>query len=157
MATDSTVDDVAIRPATRADLLDISRLETRVFDEPWSYSAFEGFVGEPAFLIAELDGSVVGYVVADWTATYNRDFGHIKDLAVDPAFRGHGLGRSLLQRAVSQLLVEGVRSIKLEVRESNTPARRLYVEEGFEAFRRIPRYYSDGEAALVLVFEPVFG
>lgn len=157
MTTGSPVDDIAIRPATRADLLAISRLEKRVFDDPWSYSAFDGFLGEPAFLVAEIDAEVVGYVVADWTATYGRDFGHIKDLAVDPGFRQRGVGRRLLRRAVSQLLVEGVTEIKLEVRESNTVAKQLYVDEGFELFRRIPQYYNDGEAALVLVFRPVFG
>jgi len=154
VATGSTVDndDVAIRQATRADLLAIYRLEKQVFDDPWSYSAFENFLGEPAFLVAERDGELVGYVVADWTANYGRDFGHIKDLAVAPACRRHGVGRRLLQCAVSRLLIEGVTKIKLEVREHNTAARRLYADEGFEPFRRIPRYYSDGEAALVLVF-----
>ena len=150
MATDSPVDEVAIRQATRADLLSIYRLEKRVFSEPWSVSAFKRFLCEPAFLVAERNGQLVGYVVADWTATH----GHIKDLAVDPEFRRNGLGRTLLRRAVSRLLIEGVTSIKLEVREHNTPARRLYVDEGFEPFRRVPRYYSDGEAALVLLYNP---
>ena len=147
-------DHIAIRQATRADLLAVSRLEKRVFDDPWSYSAFERFLGEPAFLIAEREVDLVGYVVADWTANFGRDFGHIKDLAVDPELRRNGLGRRLLRRAVSKLLVEGVTRIKLEVREGNTPARRLYDEEGFEPFRRIPRYYNDGEAALVLLYSP---
>jgi len=155
VATGSTVDDaVAIRQATRADLLAIYRLEKQVFDEPWSYSAFEQFLGEPAFLVAETDADLAGYVVADWMTNNGRDFGHIKDLAVEPEFRRHGVGRGLLQRAVSRLLIEGVSRIKLEVREHNTPARRLYADEGFEPFRRIPRYYSDGEAALVLVYSP---
>jgi len=45
-------EDIGVRQATRADLLAISRLEKTVFDEPWSYSAFEGFLDEPAFLLA---------------------------------------------------------------------------------------------------------
>lgn len=155
MASVSAVDgEVAIRQATRADLLSIYRLEKRVFDDPWSYSAFETFLGEPAFLVADGNGRVLGYVVADWTTTHGRRVGHIKDLAVDPDCRRNGLGRTLLQRAVSRLLIEGVPRIKLEVREHNTVAKQLYVDEGFEPFRRIPRYYSDDEAALVLVYSP---
>ena len=154
MATDSAVDtgDVEIRRARRADLLSISRLEKRVFDQPWAYSAFEGFVGEPAFLLAERDDDLLGYVVADWMPNAGGNLGHIKDLAVAPDARRNGLGRLLLRHAVSRLLVEGVTNIKLEVRASNTPAKRLYADEGFEAIRRIPRYYSDGETALVLVY-----
>lgn len=155
MATGSAVDgEVAIRQATRADLLSIYRLEKRIFDEPWSYSTFEDFLGEPAFLVAERNGRVLGYVVADWMANYGGNFGHIKDLAVDPECRRNGLGRTLLRRAVSRLLIERVTRIKLEVREHNTVARELYTQEGFEPFRRIPRYYHDGEAALVLVYTP---
>jgi len=145
-------DDVRIRQATRGDLSNISHLESQVFDEPWSYSVFEGFLGEPAFLIAELDGELLGYVVADWTPNYGRDFGHIKDLAVHPDARRHGLGRLLLRHAVSRLLVEGVTRIKLEVRASNEAAQQLYNDEGFSVVRRMPRYYSDGETALLLVY-----
>jgi len=149
---DINAKEVAIRQATRSDLLSIYRLEKKVFDQPWSYSAFEGFLGEPAFLVAMGDGQLLGYVVADWTANFGSGFGHIKDLAVHPDAQRNGLGRLLLRNAVSRLLVEGVERIKLEVREGNTAARRLYKDEGFEPVQRIPRYYSDGEAALVLVY-----
>lgn len=147
-------DDVQIRQATRGDLRGISQLESQVFDEPWSYGVFEGFLDEPAFLIAEADGELLGYIVADWTPNYGREFGHIKDLAVHPEARRHGLGRRLLRHAVSRLLVEGVTKIKLEVRASNEGAQQLYAEEGFSVIRRLPRYYSDGETALLLVYTP---
>lgn len=156
MATDSAVDidDLQVRRAEQADLLAISRLETRVFDQPWAYSAFEGFVGEPAFLLAEVDDDLLGYVVADWMPNAGGALGHVKDLAVAPEARRNGLGRLLLRRAVSRLLVEGVATVKLEVRASNTAAKRLYADEGFEVVRRVPRYYGDGEAAFVLVYTP---
>jgi len=147
-------DDVEIRRAKRGDLLAISRLEKRVFDQPWAYTAFEGFVGEPAFLLAEVDDDLLGYVVADWVPNAGGNLGHIKDLAVAPEARRNGLGRLLFRHAVSRLLVEGVATIKLEVRASNTAAKRLYADEGFETVRHIPRYYSDGETALILVFTP---
>jgi ribosomal-protein-alanine N-acetyltransferase len=147
-------DDIGIRQATREDLLAISRLEKQVFDEPWPYSTFEGFVDEPAFLLAEVDDELLGYIVADWMPNLGRELGHVKDLAVHPDGRRNGVGRLLLRHAVSKLLVEGVTRIKLEVRAGNTAAQRLYAEEGFETVRRVPRYYSDGEAALVLVYTP---
>ena len=156
MATRSKqgLDAVEIRQATRADLLAIYRIEKQVFDQPWPYPAFEKFLGEPNFLVAVTNDRIVGYVVADTTPNAGRDIGHIKNLAVHPAAQSRGLGRGLLQRAILGLAVNDAYQIKLEVREGNTRARNLYREEGFEPAKRIPRYYDDGEAALVLIKGP---
>ncbi|MFQ3475279.1 ribosomal protein S18-alanine N-acetyltransferase [Halonotius sp. F2-221B] len=147
-------DSPLIREATRADLLSIYRIETQVFDQPWPYPVFEGFLDEPNFLVAVTNGSVAGYVVGDVTPTYGRDIGHIKDLAVHPTAQGNGIGRRLLQRAVLGLTVEGVGRIKLEVRKHNTPARELYRSEGFEPVTCLSGYYDDGEDAIVLAKQP---
>jgi len=45
----------------------------------------------------------------------------------------------------------GVGRVKLEVRETNDTAKRLYERFGFEIHRRLPRYYDDGEDAFVMV------
>ena len=147
-------DTPLIREATRGDLLSVYRIETQVFDQPWPYPAFEGFLDEPNFLVAATNGSIAGYVVADVTPTYGRDLGHIKDIAVHPTAQGNGIGRRLLQRAVLGLTVEGVGRIKLEVRKHNTRARQLYRSEGFEPVTRLAGYYNDGEDAIVLAKQP---
>ena len=143
-------DGPTIREAERADLLAVFRIEQQSFPQPWPFSAFEGYLGDRGFLVAHDDG-VVGYVVADTVPNHGRPLGHVKDIAVHEDRRGEGLGRSLLQRALAVLEAQGVSSVKLEVRESNEPARQLYDEMGFVHRRTIPRYYSDGEDALVLV------
>lgn len=141
-----------VRRATRADLLSIYRIEKASFPQPWPFSAFEGFLGEPGFLIAwDEEEGVIGYVVADSVPNHGRAIGHIKDLAVSPDCRGEGVATRLLSRALSTLARESVDWVKLEVREDNDPALSLYREFGFEHRRRIPRYYADGETALVMV------
>ncbi|XVH32661.1 ribosomal protein S18-alanine N-acetyltransferase [Haloferacaceae archaeon DSL9] len=145
--------EFAIRRAERADLLAIHRIEKTVFDQPWPYSAFETFLEQAGFLVATVDSAIVGYVVADVTPNFGRDLGHVKDLAVHPDAQGMGIGRALLQRALLVLSTEGAAMVKLEVRESNDPAQALYYDEGFRPMRRIPRYYSDGEAAVIMVVE----
>ncbi|WP_049906598.1 ribosomal protein S18-alanine N-acetyltransferase [Halorubrum aidingense] len=145
--------DVTVRPAERADLLAVVRIERACFADPWPYDAFERLVDEPAFLIAEREGAVVGYVVADRTPNHGRDIGHVKDLAVHPDARGEGTGRALLRSALARLRTLGVTVVRLEVRESNAPARSLYAGEGFQPIRRASRYYRDGEDALVLVVD----
>jgi ribosomal-protein-alanine N-acetyltransferase len=144
-----------IRRAEQADLLDVFRLERSTFPQPWPFSAFESFLGEPGFLVLTraADPEVVGYVVSDTTPNYGRDIGHVKDLAVHPDARRQGLGRDLLHTALAVLAAEGAALVKLEVRASNDAALSLYRSEEFEPLRRVPRYYDDGEDAYVMVLE----
>lgn len=151
MTTTSPRADVAVREATRADLLEVFRIEKRSFDQPWPYAAFERFLGEDGFIVGERDGEVVGYAVADTIPNHGAPLGHLKDIAVAPAHRGEGIGRLLLSEALSRLYVDGVGRVKLEVRRSNHPARSLYEEFGFELHHVSPSYYDDGEDALVMV------
>lgn len=146
---------VTVRKAGQTDLLPVVRIERACFSEPWTIDAFERLLSEPAFLVAEGPSGVVGYVVADVTPNLGRDIGHVKDLAVTPDHRGRGIGRRLLRAAVARLAAQGAVVVKLEVRESNEPARGLYRSEGFSALRRVPRYYSDGEDALVMLLDLV--
>ena len=145
---------VTIRPAIRADLLAVFRIETRSFGQPWPYSAFEHVLGSPAFLVAEGSESIVGFVVGDLIDTHGVSIGHIKDLAIDPEHRREGIGTMLLSRGLSALIAAGVGRIKLEVRCSNEPAQTLYASFGFERHHTVSNYYDDGEDAYVLVREP---
>jgi ribosomal-protein-alanine N-acetyltransferase len=145
--------DVAIRRVERADLLAVVRIERACFSDPWPRDAFERLLDEPAFLVAVRDDAVVGYIVADRTPNHGRDIGHIKDLAVHPDARGEGIGRTLLRSGLVRLRATGVAVVRLEVRESNDPARSLYADEGFEPIRRVGGYYRDGEDALVLIVD----
>ncbi|ELY70815.1 ribosomal protein S18-alanine N-acetyltransferase [Natronobacterium gregoryi] len=142
--------DLSIRPAERADLLAVVRIENASFPQPWPHEAFERFLGEAGFLVAISDGAVVGYVVSDLVSNAGRPFGHVKDVAVHPDRRGSGIGSALLSRSLAVLAAHGASSVKLEVRASNDPAKRLYREFGFESLRRVPDYY-DGEDAIVMI------
>ena len=139
-----------VRKAVRADLLEVFRIEKRSFAQPWPYAAFEGFLGEPGFLVADDEG-VVGYVVADATPNHGTAMGHIKDLAVAPERRGEGIGRLLLGEALGTLAVDGADRVKLEVRATNEAARSLYREFDFETHHVVPAYYDDGEDAHIMV------
>jgi ribosomal-protein-alanine N-acetyltransferase len=142
-----------IRRAERADLLEVFRIERACFPTPWPFAAFESFLDEPAFLVAERNRSIRGYVVGDVTPNYGRDIGHVKDLAVAPNARGNGLGRRLLTEGLARLAVGGATVVKLEVRESNAVARSLYGDVGFEPLRRVPGYYDDGEDAVLMLLD----
>ena len=140
-----------IRPAERADLLAIYRIEKSSFPQPWPYEVFDRFLDEPGFLVAEEGDAVVGYVVADVVPNHGRAFGHVKDLAVHPERRGQGYGRRLLAHALTRLAEGEATSVKLEVREGNDAAIYLYEDFGFQTLRRVGGYYEDGTDAFVMV------
>jgi [ribosomal protein S18]-alanine N-acetyltransferase len=144
---------VGIREATRADLLSVFRIEQASFPQPWPYNAFEHFLGRPGFLVADQGGGrIVGYVVGDvGIAGDDAGMGHIKDLAVHPEHRGKGIGGALLGRGLVALSINGARSVRLEARRSNDAAISLYRSCGFERQRTVPRYYRDGEDALIMI------
>ena len=77
--------------------------------------------------------------------------GHVTSLAVLDGFRRQGLARELMNQLHYHLeTCYGVDSVGLHVRQSNTPAERLYKRFGYEAAERIPGYYQDGEDAFFM-------
>nr|WP_243414964.1 ribosomal protein S18-alanine N-acetyltransferase [Altererythrobacter segetis] len=61
-------------------------------------------------------------------------------IAVDPAYRGRGIGAALLQRFIETAEARGKARLFLEMREGN-PADSLYRRAGFEPIGRRRNYY----------------
>ena len=139
MTTATSRATAGVREAVRADLLEVFRIERQSFPQPWPYEAFERFLGEPGFL------------VADTMANHGTSVGHVKDLAVRRDRRGEGIGRLLLGEALGRLFVEGAGRVKLEVRANNDAARGLYSDFGFVTHHVLSGYYDDGEDAHIMV------
>ncbi|MEP6696029.1 MAG: GNAT family N-acetyltransferase [Pseudonocardiales bacterium] len=84
-------------------------------------------------LVAEDDGVLVGWikVVPATGLASNAHVQQIQGLGVDPARRGDGLGRVLLEAAVDVAARRGTRKVTLRVLSTNTVAQRLYTSAGF--------------------------
>ena len=95
------------------------------------------------------DGRLIGYLFT----MHFLDELHVNKIAVDSEWRRAGLASKLMERCFEFARQNEIRSITLEVRESNEAARGLYRSLGFvEAYVR-PRYYPEGESAVVMVRE----
>lgn len=110
-----------------------------------------------AFLIAEVDGQIVGYIMCRLEyglSEFNRfkivRKGHIVSLAVLPEYRRIGIGFTLLRKALAELAEMHVSECYLEVRVSNLPGIGLYTKMGFKIVKRAPLYYHDGADAYVM-------
>ncbi|MEV6840193.1 GNAT family N-acetyltransferase [Streptomyces sp. NPDC051133] len=85
------------------------------------------------YLVAELDGRVVGYVrlARPTPLAANAHVLQIQGFAVAEEARGRGIGRALIRAAVREARERGARRLTLRVLGHNTPARTLYASEGF--------------------------
>jgi ribosomal protein S18 acetylase RimI-like enzyme len=86
-------------------------------------------------LVAERAGQVLGYAYGglegnDWLALRG-PAGVVHDLLVDPAHRGEGLGRQLLEALVEALIARGAPRIVLLTAERNQAAQRLFASAAF--------------------------
>jgi ribosomal-protein-alanine N-acetyltransferase len=76
---------------------------------------------------------------------------HISTIAVDPKWRGHGLGELILLNILYLAYEHDAALVTLEVRVSNQVAQDLYRKYEFEMVGRRQRYYKDtGEDALLM-------
>ncbi|RLG67603.1 MAG: ribosomal-protein-alanine N-acetyltransferase [Methanobacteriota archaeon] len=141
---------VNIRKARYGDIPALHRVERVSFTEHYPMSFMEEiYMTHPnSFLVAELDGVIVGYVIA---VLRTPSVGHILSVAVAPPYRRRGIGRMLVEAAVEDLWKRGASKVQLEVRVSNRPARSLYRSLGFKTTGIIPAYYRDGESAYTMV------
>jgi len=140
--------DLAITPPTRGDLDAIHRLERDAFPSPWRKLFFENeLTADHRFnRVAKRNRVVVGYVFAMWLF----DEMHVNKIAVAVAERRQGIADALMAECFAFARANGVRSISLEVRESNIGAQRFYRHLDFESSYVRPRYYPDGESAVVM-------
>src|SRR5215467_2272990 len=141
--------EVSLRPMTSADLVDVMAIERDSFLYPWSSRFFmqELEVECARAIIAEVNGEVAGYILF-WLLPDEID---IHNVAVQVKFRRRGLGRLLLRQVVARAERRSSTRVTLEVRVSNTSARKLYESMGFVITGLRRGYYSDnGEDALAM-------
>ncbi len=141
----------AIADARPDDVDEISALETASFPQPWRREFFESELeAEGRFnRVARAGGRIVAYCFS----MHFLDEMHVNKIAVADGWRRHGVAKALMDDAIAFARAHGIASIALEVRESNDGARAFYRALGFEERYRRPRYYPNGETAVVMATE----
>jgi ribosomal protein S18 acetylase RimI-like enzyme len=145
---------VSIRVATSADIPTVGRLGALLvrihhdFDPlrfilatPQTEQGYGSFLGTQltvpsvVLLVAERDGEVIGYTYA---GVEGNDYmslrgpaGVLYDIIVDPAHRGNGVGRMLLEATLAALKAGGAPRAVLSTAERNEAAQRIFARAGF--------------------------
>jgi ribosomal-protein-alanine N-acetyltransferase len=92
-------------------------------------------------LAAKSDSNVAGFVIAEIEIEETTEFGHIVTLNVAPKFRHKGVATLMLHEIESFLKQRSITQIRLEVREDNNPALKLYSKLGYEKIGKLYNYY----------------
>lgn len=138
--------ELLVRKACCDDIPALCELERQCFSLPWSADAFIGFFGNGCSLclVCEADGEVCGYVGVNVIMGE----GEITNLAVSENHRRMGIGELLITRLCE---TDGLERVLLDVRVSNTAARRLYEKCGFSVDGIRRGFYSKPREDAVLM------
>jgi ribosomal-protein-alanine N-acetyltransferase len=141
-------DRVDVRRARISDLDALVALEQRSFSgDCMSRAQYRRhLVSETALvLIASAQRQLLGSAVLFFRK--RSQAARLYSLATDPAARGRGVGRTLLDAAIDAARQRGCHVLRLEVRTDNHAAIALYERVGFLRAGHYSNYYEDGADA----------
>ena len=125
---------VQVRPGSESDFSAVARIQQRSPEAAqWPLGDYAGF----PLLVALVNSTVAGF--CSWRRTAPGE-AELLNLAVDPAFRRHGVASALLEVLGAQ--AQG--TVFLEVAEPNTAAIALYRRLGWEQVGLRAGYYDHG-------------
>lgn len=125
-----------IRQARAADMERIGAIARAAYakyvprigrEPPPMVADFAAFIGRDVAVVIEEDGRLRGFMIA-WPEA---DGYLIDNLAVDPAGQGRGLGRTLIEHAVSEARRFGLSALRLYTNIAMTENLAMYRRIGF--------------------------
>ncbi|WP_428773341.1 peptidase C39 family protein [Vibrio sp.] len=133
-----------IRQATTTDLNDLNALELTLFEsDRISPRQMKRFLqsAHSQVLVAICENQLVGYALLLFHK--GTQLSRLYSIAVKPEFRGRHIAQSLLEQCEQSALDHGSTTLRLEVREDNISARKLYEKLGYRPLKVLIHYYDD--------------
>lgn len=127
----------------------LMEIEEEAYPEPWTTGMFREEMRNRSsyFYVVYCDETLIGYC-GFWLLI---DDAHVTSVTVAEAYRGEGYGREQMNHLIAVARAKAAVTMTLEVRESNTPAREMYNDFGFEQIGVRKGYYGrSGEDAIVM-------
>ena len=145
--------ELCIRPMTTEDLDAVSSIEKEVFSVPWTKDGFASALSIPGsnyLVVIDGDRNLVGYC-----GYYSvLDEAEITNVAIAPCYRKKGYAKLMLIELIEQAKSNGIRTVVLEVRFSNTDAIGLYERLGFQKLGVRKNFYEQPkEDAIIMLLE----
>lgn len=147
---ENTEEGWRLRLSMEGDIPRLAELERLCFADPWTENMLREEQAHPnaLYVLLETSDGVQGYG-GMWLWEILGE-AHVSNVAVAGEQRRKGYGRWLMLALLTLARNGGIDSMTLEVRDSNLPAQRLYDNLGFVSAGKRPRYYANGEDALIM-------
>lgn len=132
------------RCALLSDLDELLHLENKVFStDTINRRQMKRFIQSEhsMLLIACADDKLSGYALLLFNQA--TQLARLYSIAVSPDFRGQGVGEQLLSLCEKSAVERGYITLRLEVREDNFSAIKLYEKHGFKPLKTLIHYYDD--------------
>jgi ribosomal-protein-alanine N-acetyltransferase len=125
------------------DLAEVMKIENDVYPHPWTHGNFLDslYSSYEMWVVRDATGGLAGYLLLMMMV----DEAHLLNIAVRRDLQGAGIGRLLLDHAVSLAREQNMQSILLEVRPSNDRAVEVYERYGFMGIATRRGYYPAAE------------
>lgn len=131
-----------IRPMQAEDLTEIIEIERQSYPHPWTQVIFgDCLQAGYSCWVCGRRGVIEAYGILSVAVGES----HLLNICVRPESRQQGVGRKLLRHLVSVARRHDAEVIFLEVRPSNSTARALYDDEGFNELGSRHDYYPAGD------------
>ena len=145
------------RKSDKTALMHLLRLtpEFEPAEIPVAEEVLDGSLASPGedyqTLVAEIERKVVGYICFGQTPLTGATW-DIYWMAVEPIYRGQGIGSSLLQAAEKHILEHQGKLILIETSSKSNyrSTRRFYRHMGYRQVGRIRDYYAPGDNRVIL-------
>lgn len=141
---------ILFKVADSSHVKQMHEIEEAVFPVPWTYESLVQDVCEheiAVYIVGICEEEVVSYAGL-W---YVLDESHVTNIAVKEDYRRMGIGSEMLKILCDSAKALNVKTMTLEVRESNESAISMYEKAGFIKMGIRKEYYTDNfENAIIM-------
>lgn len=125
-------------PGDLRDLDEALRVDQAAFDPFWRFDrtalleAVQATACRAVHLVRRPGGGLAGFAITG----RNGPLAYLQRVAVNPAWQGRGIGRSLVRTAAAWAAAQGASALLLNTPDGTASAAALYAGEGFETVTR---------------------
>lgn len=135
---------VSIETAATCNLNKLSEIEKECFQsEAFTKQQIASLLTDynSISLVATEKNQIVGFIIGNICFERNSLMGHILTIDVSPSHRRKGIGARLLSEMERLFREKSVKACRLEVREDNHPALKLYRKFRYDEIGKLKNYY----------------
>jgi len=136
-----TIEDASIRHLDKLYEIEMGCFEREAFTKQQIAHLLTDY--NSVSLVAKVNGEIIGFIIGTIYLERNSLTGHILTIDISPIHRRKGTAQKLLQEIEKIFTEKGVKACRLEVREDNIAALRLYQKFGYKKVAKLKNYYGN--------------